>query len=70
MAGAENTFNYFIGGLALLSTLFSMLVYLQCYLPGPQMKALDELLGETKSIYDKASAEGLLPPEMARKAQE
>lgn len=66
---AETTFNYFVGGLALLSTLFSMLLYINTYLPGPQMKVFDELLMETKTIFEKAIAETLLPPEMARKAQ-
>ncbi|GLB34244.1 hypothetical protein LshimejAT787_0111280 [Lyophyllum shimeji] len=66
---AESTFNYFVGGLALLSTLFSMLVYLNVYLPGPRMKAIDEILAETKNIYEKAATEGLLPPGMATEAQ-
>lgn len=66
---AENTFNFFVGGLALISTLLSVLLYLHSYLPGPQMKAFDELFVETKTIYEKASAEGLLSPDMSRKAQ-
>ncbi|GLB34250.1 hypothetical protein LshimejAT787_0111340 [Lyophyllum shimeji] len=66
---AESIFNYFVGGLALLSTLFSMLFYLNVYLPGPRMKAFDETLAETKTIYEKAQAEGLLPPDMSRKAR-
>lgn len=67
---AESTFNFFVGGLALLSTVFSMLVYLNSYLPAPRMKLFDELLVETKSIYEKASAEGLLPPDMSIEAQD
>lgn len=67
--GAESIFNYFVGGFALLSTIFSMLVYLHVYLPGPRMKAFDELLVETRNIYEKASADDLLPAEMSREAQ-
>lgn len=66
---SESVFNYFVGALALLSTFFSMLLYLRVSLPGPQMKVFDELLVETKSIYEKASAEGLLPAEMSLEAQ-
>ncbi|GLB34246.1 hypothetical protein LshimejAT787_0111300 [Lyophyllum shimeji] len=66
---SESSFNYFVGGLALLSTVFSMLVYLNVYLPGPRMKAFDELLVEAREIYEKARGEDLLPPEMSRQAQ-
>ncbi|GLB34248.1 hypothetical protein LshimejAT787_0111320 [Lyophyllum shimeji] len=66
---SESIFNYFVGGLALLSTVLSMLIYLNVYLPGPRMKAFDDLLAETKAIYEKAREEDLLSPEMSRRAQ-
>jgi hypothetical protein len=60
MGMPENSFSYFIGGLALLSTTFSMLFFCRLYLPETRLKILDELLVETKEIHRKTNEEGLL----------
>lgn len=61
MCSSTNTFDYFIGGLGLISTLASIFLYYSRYLPGTQIKLLNELLSETKEIYQSACANGLLP---------
>lgn len=66
---SSNIFSYFVGGLALISTITSVLLYCRVYLPSAQMKVLEELLTETKVIYDKANLEGLLPREAAISAK-
>ncbi|KAF9461975.1 hypothetical protein BDZ94DRAFT_757675 [Collybia nuda] len=65
MDSTSNAFSYAVGGLALFSTLASVLLYSRTYLPGAQMKVLDDLLVETRQIYEKASTEGLLPPDVS-----
>lgn len=64
--GSEDIFNYYIGGLTLISTMVSIALYCRTYLAGAQIKVLDELLQETRMIYEKSSAEGLLPMEYKR----
>ena len=44
-----------------MTTLVSLTLYSRTYLPGSQMKILDELLQETRQIYEKSDAEDLLP---------
>jgi len=61
MCTSANTFDYFVGVLALISTLVSIILYHKTYLPGTQIKLLFELLAETKAIYQIACADGLLP---------
>jgi hypothetical protein len=56
----ENIFSYCVGGLALLSTIFSMLFFCRLYLPATQLKLLDELLAEMKDMHKKTHQEGLL----------
>ena len=50
-----------MGGVALMSTVASLTLYSRTYLPEPQMKILEELLQETRQIYEKSDAEDLLP---------
>jgi hypothetical protein len=56
----EDIFNYYVGGLALVSTVVSIVLQARTYLPAPQMVILDGLLCETRQIYDKCNADGLL----------
>lgn len=64
--GSEDIFNYYIGGLTLISTMVSIALYCRTYLAGAQIKVLDELLQETRVIYEKSSADGLLSMEYRR----
>ena len=60
--GQESTnFSYFLGGLALMSTVVSLMLCSSFYLPSSQMKILDELLQETRKIYDNSLSEDLIP---------
>ena len=43
-----------------MGTVTSLVLYTHSYLPNSQMKILDELLGETRKIYEKSVAEDLL----------
>jgi len=61
MSQASNDFGYFIGGLALMSTITSLALCSRSYLLVSQMKILDNLLQETRQIYEKSDAEDLLP---------
>lgn len=56
----ETRFNYLVGGLALLSTLSSVLWFSRNFRPSVQIKYLDELLQETVGLYDSYVADGLL----------
>ena len=69
MALPQNIFSYFVGALALTSTITSVVIYCQLYLPTSQLKHLDELLLETKEIYRKANEERLLSLPASRYAQ-
>ncbi|KAF9011830.1 hypothetical protein BDQ17DRAFT_1420237 [Cyathus striatus] len=60
MISSQDIFNYATGALAFLSAIASTLLYYRQYLPGVQIKILDELLEETKGMYCKFEAEGLL----------
>lgn len=60
MDTSESIFSYFVGGLALVSAIISTILYYRIYLPEAQIKILDDLLRETKDIYKKADADGLL----------
>jgi hypothetical protein len=69
MGAAETVFSYCVGGLALISTISSMLFYCRLYLPTTQLRLLDEILLETKDIYRKANEERLLPSKVSGDAQ-
>lgn len=56
----SDIFNYYVGGMALFSTVISAALFSRMYLPGAQLRVLDELLRETRNIYEKSSADGLL----------
>lgn len=58
---SEKAFGFFVGVFALFSAVLSTILYYRAYLPGAEIKVLDELLRETMDIYDKARAGGLLP---------
>lgn len=64
--GTETIFNYYIGGLTLISAMVSIALYSRTYLAGTQIKVLDELLQETRIIYEKSCTDGLLPPDYSR----
>lgn len=64
--GSEDIFNYYIGGLTLISTVVSIALYSRTYLAGAQIKILDELLQETRVIYEKSCTDGLLPADYRR----
>lgn len=61
MGQGSTDLSYFLGGLALMTTAISVVLYSQSYLPSRQIKILDEILQETRRIYDKSAAEDLLP---------
>ena len=44
-----------------MSAVVSLTLCSRFYLPSSQMKILDELLQETRQIYEKSDAEDLLP---------
>jgi hypothetical protein len=69
MAPAENIFSYYVGALALVSTVSSAFLYCRLYLPTSQLRILDDLLEETKNIHRKTDSEGLLSPEASKYAQ-
>jgi len=69
MAPAENPFSYYVGALALFSTVSSGLLYCRLYLPTSQLRILDELLEETRNIHRKTGSEGLLSHEASNYAQ-
>jgi hypothetical protein len=69
MGTAQDIFSYSVGGLAVISTITSAVFYCRLFLPSTRLKALDELLIETKGIYHKAYEESLLPYTVARYAQ-
>jgi hypothetical protein len=70
MGVQDNIFSYCVGGLALLSTIFSMLFFCRLYLPATQLKLLDELLAETKDMHKKTHEEGLLTYTVFSRVQE
>ena len=45
----------------MITTGISLTLYSQTYLPGRQIKILDDLLEETWAIYEKSEVDGLLP---------
>lgn len=67
---AEDLFNYFVGGLALISAAISAMLYCRAYLPGAQLKILDELLQETRVICDKSYNDGFLPEDLRKGFEE
>jgi hypothetical protein len=69
MEPAQNIFSYFVGALALLNTIISVLCYCRQYLPTTQLGLLDEILTETKNIFSKANDETLLSAEVSSYAQ-
>ena len=45
----------------MVTTAVSLTLYSRTYLPGTQIKILNDLLEETWSIYEKSEVDGLLP---------
>lgn len=62
-----NNFNFIAGVLGFIVTVASTALCCRAYLPGAQMKILDELLKETRSIHEKADVEDLFPSDDFRK---
>ena len=58
---AANHFNFVVGILGFAITVASTALCCRAYLPATQMKVLDELLKETRTIYEKAEADDLFP---------
>ncbi|KAF5387970.1 hypothetical protein D9615_000853 [Tricholomella constricta] len=69
MSAAETKFNYVLGALTLIGILYSARILLHKHLPRTRMELFDSLLVDTRSIYDRACAENLLPPDMTRNAK-
>ncbi|RDB20141.1 hypothetical protein Hypma_012976 [Hypsizygus marmoreus] len=69
MDAASNVFSYSVGAIALVSTVVSVLFFLRLFFPAPQMKILDAVLLETKTLYQKVDAEGLLPVKVSKSVQ-
>jgi len=65
---ASNHFNFIAGVLGFIVTVASTTLCCRAYLPGAQMKILDELLTETRTIYEKANADDLFPSDNFRKS--
>ena len=65
----EHPPRYFVMGLVLLSAIVPLAIICRGYLPGAQMKLLDELLTETKGIYQRAQAAGSLPASVQAQIQ-
>lgn len=61
MESPANNFNFVAGVFGFVVTIASAALCCRAYLPGTQMKILDELLKETRSIYEKANADNLFP---------
>ena len=66
MGQSSSDFGYFVGGLGLMSTAISLAFFSRSYLPSNQMKILDELLRETRQIYEKSVEADLLPSNLQR----
>jgi hypothetical protein len=58
-ANAANNFNFLAGVFGFIVTVASTALCCRAYLPGAQMKILDKLLKETRTIYEKADADDL-----------
>jgi hypothetical protein len=56
-----NLFSYCVGGLALVSSIVSVVIFYRSYLPGVQIRLLDDVLQETKQIFQATEADGLFP---------
>ena len=64
---AANHFNFLAGVFGFIVTVASTALCCRAYLPGAQMRILDELLKETRTIYEKADADNLFPSDNFRK---
>lgn len=68
---ANDKFSFYLGILAVVSAAVSSVLFLKTYLPGAQLKLLNEVLTETHEIFEKALADDLLPSEAYKsKAEE
>ncbi|KAG5653368.1 hypothetical protein H0H81_000869 [Sphagnurus paluster] len=65
----DSVFNYVLGALTLAGFLTTYLVYINVFLNTPQLKSFDDMLRDTKNIYEDAITEGLLSVEMSLKAK-
>lgn len=65
----DSVFNYVLGALTLAGFLTTYLVYINMFLNTPQLRQFDDMLRDTKNVYDDAITEGLLPAEMSMKAR-
>lgn len=65
---ASSHFSFVAGVLGFAITIISAAACCRTYLPGTQMKILDELLKETRTIYEKADADGLFPSQNFKEA--
>jgi hypothetical protein len=66
-SNSANLFNFAVGVFGFVTTVASVALFCRSYLPGAQMKILDELLKETRTIFEIADADGLFPSDAFRK---
>ena len=66
-SNSANLFNFAVGVFGFATTIASVALFFRAYLPGAQMKILDELLKETRTIFEIADADGLFPSDAFRK---
>lgn len=64
---SAHLFNFVVGVFGFIATITSTALCCRAYLPGAQMKILDDLLKETRTIYEKADGDGLFPSDAFRR---
>jgi uncharacterized protein YcaQ len=62
---SSNIFGYVVGIISLIAMALSVFLY-RSHLPSYRMRALDELLKDTRAIYEWADKAGLLPTTVFR----
>ncbi|KAF8994797.1 hypothetical protein BDQ17DRAFT_1330922 [Cyathus striatus] len=65
----QDVFNLAIGIVTVISVITSVIYYCRIYLPGIQMKALDDFFGDAKGLYNKVEADWLLPEGSGKRAE-
>lgn len=64
---SANHFSFIAGVLGFVMAVTSASAWCRAYFPSVQMKILDDLLRETRQIYEQADTENLFPSEKFRK---
>ncbi|KAF5374684.1 hypothetical protein D9615_008949 [Tricholomella constricta] len=68
MPSSETALSYITAGISFLTLLSPLIIYIKYHTPAALIGYFDELLIDTKQIYNSAIAEGLLPPGMSTEA--